>query len=324
MPLVPAVCSVRCVLSLLMMPGRPPISGASSILKLARSLARRVITSILARDWPTQLRGPSLNGMKVMPRLPAGAITGGWSGIHRGRDTIRDEDTDDAVNTEREGTSREHCCYSHKCQRWQLLLWQPNIRAKLADAAWMAACSQSATACKSCNTTMPMHDAPQASTVQDNTQGCLLWTAIPCAPPVVLVVLSYTQASTGTSSQRSGLYCAGASQLWMVLWMANSGVAAQHNRQCQHTSQRDTASKHAGAQTMYFLLNTMYFWASAAQTQKGVRLHGCVLACFTVCALAVTHPRSCRRAPCTCQSASPWWSSCSNIHKHGIALCRAQ
>ena len=43
---------------------------------------------------------------------------------------------------------------------------------------------------------------------------------------MVLVVLSYTYASTGTSSQRSGLYCAGASQLCTVLWMANRGVAA--------------------------------------------------------------------------------------------------
>jgi hypothetical protein len=47
-------------------------------------LARSVMTSILARDWPTQLRGPSLNGMNVMPRLPAGGrvgVGGGSEGV---------------------------------------------------------------------------------------------------------------------------------------------------------------------------------------------------------------------------------------------------
>jgi hypothetical protein len=47
---------------------------------------------------------------------------------------------------------------------------------------------------------------------------------MPRLPPLLLVVLSYTYVSTGTSSQRSGMNSSGFSQLWLLFWMANSGV----------------------------------------------------------------------------------------------------
>jgi hypothetical protein len=47
--------------------------GSSSILKLPKNKASTARTSILANDCPTQLRGPSLKGMKHVPLLKPGS-----------------------------------------------------------------------------------------------------------------------------------------------------------------------------------------------------------------------------------------------------------
>jgi hypothetical protein len=52
----------------------------------------------------------------------------------------------------------------------------------------------------------------------------LLLAAATMSPGVALSLLLYTYVSMGTASQRSGLNSSGLSQLWMVFWIANSGV----------------------------------------------------------------------------------------------------